>query len=209
LPQSYSDIDELCIERKIRIKCRAQAQHHPSGITKPLTTCFWTVQRTLKLSRVLCVQAASEDYVKQTTASKDTRHPGQQQQYRPVQLDNIPLPTTGGHVTGNCNDFVCWAVAEYSKPSLIRSQLIQTSDYPDRNIKNSVHSWVHTLKDTWDERTKEVKVRRFQTVLWAPEEIETTQGNIQDMLLLYGGHLRFELLRVEGIAAVIFYVLQH
>lgn len=42
--------------------------------------------------------AASEDYVKQTTASKDTRHPGQQQ-YRPVQLDNIPLPTTGGHVT--------------------------------------------------------------------------------------------------------------
>jgi filamin len=42
--------------------------------------------------------AGSEDYVKQTTVSKDTRQPGQQQ-YRPVQLNNIPLPTTGGTVT--------------------------------------------------------------------------------------------------------------
>lgn len=42
--------------------------------------------------------AGSEDYVKQTTVSKDTRQPGQQH-YRPVQLNNIPLPTTGGHVT--------------------------------------------------------------------------------------------------------------
>ncbi|XP_069693768.1 filamin-A isoform X2 [Periplaneta americana] len=44
--------------------------------------------------------AGSEDYVKQTTATKETRHPGQQQ-YRPVQLNNIPLPTTGGHVTSD------------------------------------------------------------------------------------------------------------
>ncbi|XP_021916471.1 filamin-A isoform X2 [Zootermopsis nevadensis] len=42
--------------------------------------------------------AGSEEYVKQTTVTKDTRHPGQHQ-YRPVQLNNIPLPTTGGHVT--------------------------------------------------------------------------------------------------------------
>lgn len=42
--------------------------------------------------------AGSEDYVKQTTVSKDARQPGQQH-YRPVQLNNIPLPTTGGHVT--------------------------------------------------------------------------------------------------------------
>ncbi|KAJ9585670.1 hypothetical protein L9F63_002541, partial [Diploptera punctata] len=42
--------------------------------------------------------AGSEEYVKQTTAHKESRHPGHHQ-YRPVQLDNIPLPTTGGHVT--------------------------------------------------------------------------------------------------------------
>jgi hypothetical protein len=34
----------------------------------------------------------------------------------------------------------------YSKPSLIRLQLIHMSDNPDRNVKNAVHSLVHTLK---------------------------------------------------------------
>ena len=58
---------------------------------------------------MLCLQAGSEDYVKQTTVSKDTRQPGQQQ-YRPVQLNNIPLPTTGGTVTceSNCFNSDCW-----------------------------------------------------------------------------------------------------
>jgi hypothetical protein len=31
----------------------------------------------------------------------------------------------------------------YNKPSLIRLQLIRMSHNPDRNMKNSVHSWVH------------------------------------------------------------------
>jgi hypothetical protein len=53
---------------------------------------------------VFCLQAGSEDCVKQTKVSKDTRQPGQQQ-YRPVQLNNIPLPTTGGHVTCESNCF--------------------------------------------------------------------------------------------------------
>jgi hypothetical protein len=39
--------------------------------------------------------------------------------------------------------------ANYNKPSLIRLQLIRVSDNPDINMKNAVHSWVHTLKDTW------------------------------------------------------------
>jgi hypothetical protein len=43
---------------------------------------------------------------------------------------------------------------KYSKPSLIRLQLIRISDNPDRNMKNekknAVHSGVHILKDTWD-----------------------------------------------------------
>jgi hypothetical protein len=34
--------------------------------------------------------------------------------------------------------------------SLIRLQLIRVSDNPDRNMENSAHSWVHTLKDTRD-----------------------------------------------------------
>jgi hypothetical protein len=37
---------------------------------------------------------------------------------------------------------------KYSKPSLIRLHAIRMSDNPDRNLKNAVHSWVHTLKDT-------------------------------------------------------------
>jgi hypothetical protein len=69
------------------------------------------IQLALRMRRTFCLQAEAEDYVKQTTVTKETRHPGQQQyhpgqqQYRPVQLNNIPLPTTGGHVTGECSDF--------------------------------------------------------------------------------------------------------
>jgi hypothetical protein len=37
----------------------------------------------------------------------------------------------------------------YSKPLLIRLQLIQVSDNLDRNMKNVLRSWVCTLKDTW------------------------------------------------------------
>jgi hypothetical protein len=59
------------------------------------------IHLALRTKLTLCLQAGAEDYVKQTTVTKDTRHRGeQQQQYRPVQLHNIPLPTTGGHVTG-------------------------------------------------------------------------------------------------------------
>jgi hypothetical protein len=37
-----------------------------------------------------------------------------------------------------------------SKPSLIRLELIPMSDNLDRQVKNSVNSWVHALKDTWN-----------------------------------------------------------
>jgi hypothetical protein len=40
-------------------------------------------------------------------------------------------------------------IKSYSKPLLIQLQLIQVSDNPDQNMKNDVHSWVPTLKDTW------------------------------------------------------------
>lgn len=47
--------------------------------------------------------SSTEEYVKQQekTVSSSTSS-STSQQYRSVQLDNIPLPTTGGHVTGLC-----------------------------------------------------------------------------------------------------------
>jgi hypothetical protein len=148
------------------------------------------------------VQAASEDYVKQTTASKDTRHPGQQQQYRPVQLDNIPLPTTGGHVTGNCNDFVCWAVSEYSKSSLILSLNL------DVGLSGSKYEQFCSQLSTYFKRHKRDKGERGTRVsrlsdFWAPGQTVTKQENLQNEHELYEGDPRFELLRVEGIVAVI------
>jgi hypothetical protein len=44
---------------------------------------------------------------------------------------------------------VSYCCSEYSKPSLIQLQLIRMSDDPNRNMKNAVYSWVHTIKDTW------------------------------------------------------------
>ncbi len=43
--------------------------------------------------RLISGQAQSEDIKKSSSES----------QYRPVELSNIPLPTTGGQVTGNVN----------------------------------------------------------------------------------------------------------
>jgi hypothetical protein len=33
------------------------------------------------------------------------------------------------------------------------------SDNPDWNMKNSIHSWVHTLKDRWDLGTTGIRAR--------------------------------------------------
>jgi hypothetical protein len=51
-------------------------------------------------------------------------------------------------------DLWVWAgqslkLVTYSKPSLIQLQLIWMLDNPDWNMKNTIHSWAHNLKDTW------------------------------------------------------------
>lgn len=58
-------------------------------------------------------QAGSEEYVQESRAqtssnhqetktktTSQTQHHEHQKEYRKVELNNIPLPTTGGHVTG-------------------------------------------------------------------------------------------------------------
>jgi hypothetical protein len=67
------------------------------------------------------------------------------------------------------------------------NRLRYSTAHPDPNMKNYVHSWLHTLKDTWDlgarwipRRTK----KTFKTVLRTTGETETTQENIQDWLVL-------------------------
>ena len=74
-------------------------------LNEPVTRCL---EWDLVLIGLFTFQAGSEEYVKQTTTHKDSRHPGHHQ-YRPVQLDNIPLPTTGGHVTGKYPHMVLFA----------------------------------------------------------------------------------------------------
>jgi hypothetical protein len=60
---------------------------------------------------------------------------------------------------------------KYSKPWLIRLQLIWMSDNPDRNMRNSVHTWVNTLKDTWHSR-------RQMSHLSVQTKLETVSSNL-------------------------------
>jgi hypothetical protein len=49
---------------------------------------------------------------------------------------------------------------------------IRMSDNPDRNMKNAVHSWVHTLKDTWH-------LGRQMSHLSVQTKLETVSSNLQ------------------------------
>jgi hypothetical protein len=80
-----------------------------------------------------------------------------------------------------------WGVQTWSKPSIIRLQLIRVSDNEHRNMKNEKFcSQLGTY--TWD-----LGVRGLQTVLRAAGETETAQGNIQDWLQLDEGDPGFQL----------------
>jgi hypothetical protein len=76
-------------------------------------------------------------------------------------------------------------------------------------MKDSVHSLVYTLKDTWDLEGRQLEQEDFQTVLRAAGETETTQENIQDWLQLDEGEPGFQLLTEKDTAAVIFFIYFH
>jgi NAD(P)-dependent dehydrogenase (short-subunit alcohol dehydrogenase family) len=75
-------------------------------------------------------------------------------------------------------------------------------------MKAAIHSWVKTLKDTWDFGTRGIRARDIQTVLRAAGKTETMQeiSRIQDWLKLEEGDAGFRLLTKEEIATVIFFI---
>jgi hypothetical protein len=66
-------------------------------------------------------------------------------------------------------------------------------------MKNSGHSSLHTLKDTWHLGARGIRARGLLRPLRAAGETETTQENIQDWLQLDEGDPGFQLLTEEEI----------
>jgi hypothetical protein len=108
-----------------------------------------------------------------------------------------------------CNNFrtaeriFMWLVIwEYSKPSLIRLQLIRIEIW---KMENSVHGWVNALKGTWHLGGRGLS----DCVEGCWRDCETTQENIQDWLKLDEGDPGFQLLTEEDFPPVIFYCCFH
>jgi hypothetical protein len=67
-----------------------------------------------------------------------------------IGLINLQISKIESHISRNLS--IAYKLLsrslQYSKPSLIRLQLIRMSDKPDLNMKNSIHNLVYTSKDT-------------------------------------------------------------
>jgi hypothetical protein len=71
-------------------------------------------------------------------------------------------------------------------------------------MKNSIHSWIHTSKDTWNLEEEVLEKKTFGQCWGQLGGLNPTQENTQDWLELDEEHPEFQLLTEEEIAAMIF-----
>jgi hypothetical protein len=109
---------------------------------------------------VLVTDTSQSDEILRTTHDR---------QLQPISSDwCVPVHQLDNWYLQQQYNYCCWycptsthttIILLLQKPSIIRFQLIHMSNNPDRNMNNSVHSWVRTLRHMWDFEARGIRTR--------------------------------------------------